>query len=172
MPSVLRPFPLGSAAALALVVTLTGCSSGGSPKPSSGVGDVTAAAAKWGACMRDNGVQVEDPSPQQFSQGITSLPAGVDRATFDTASQKCAGKPEDRGVDDEHRATPENIAKWKKQAEAVTSCLDEHGVTGVPAPNDVGAVDFSKVDQENPAFKEWLPKCEKMHAPDTESLGL
>jgi hypothetical protein len=119
--------------------------------------------------MRDRGLQVEDPTAEEVASGVFRQPSGVDRAAFGEAAEAC--RPADAPVDDAHRATDENIAKWKKEGSAFISCMAEHGVTGFVGPNEVGSVSYENVDQETPAFREWQPRCAEEHMPDNESIG-
>ncbi|MEV5829599.1 hypothetical protein AB0L25_28945 [Spirillospora sp. NPDC052242] len=155
---------------LALALALTGC--GGDGEDGSGVasaggdkaaGSGAAAGAslspeemgvKFAQCMRENGVQMEDPKP---GGGLMVNGKGVDKATMEKAQEACrefnpmdqAGRP----------ASAEDQERARKHAE----CMRENGVEAFPdpKPNQRGIRITPEVG-EDPDFEAAQQKCQEL----------
>ena len=89
-----------SASALVLMVALAACSSGSQSSqqssgssPSSSSSSSSASSVEdytlaFRQCLRDSGIDIPDPKPDQDDQ----IPADIDQAAFDKALQKCTDK--------------------------------------------------------------------------------
>ncbi|WP_396599725.1 hypothetical protein [Frigoribacterium sp. R86507] len=84
-----------------------------------------AAAALWGACMRDQGIDVDDPTPEMHAKGIVADPGDVDQDTWERALAAC-----DDGTRSESAIAQQEAAlqaAWRRYA----ACMAENGIEGV-----------------------------------------
>ncbi|QFG24426.1 hypothetical protein [Actinomadura sp. WMMB 499] len=159
---------------LALALALTGC--GGDGEDGSGVASAGGEAAagtgagagagagkslspeemgvKFAQCMRENGVQMEDPKP---GQGLKITSKGADRATMEKAQEACREfnpMAEGGGAPD-----PEAQERARKHAE----CMRENGVEAFPdpKPNQRGIRINAEVGQD-PDFEAAEQECQKL----------
>ncbi|MGW0805727.1 hypothetical protein [Nonomuraea sp. NPDC002799] len=155
------------AAPIAAVLLLAGCGSdaGGGPDVASvsGTGAPTAAGAqpsgdphekalKFAQCMRENGIDMEDPEP---GKGVLlKLDKNGSKETMDKAQEACkqyAPSGKLAGGGDPKMA--ENLRK-------VAQCMRDNGVEGYPDPEG-GGVRITAEIGEDPDFKAAQEKCQK-----------
>lgn len=154
------------AAALLLVapLSLTACSG---PTPADGATAADTArgiGAKWGACMRDAGFDVEDPSDAQVSSGVVSAPQGADQQAFQRQAATCS---EQQGVE---RQDSSEQQKWAREYEQVASCIRDHGFEDYPAQRP-GALDLNPESYPRaaePGFERAVQDCLAEFSPDTQ----
>ncbi|MBW6433762.1 hypothetical protein KZ829_08395 [Actinoplanes hulinensis] len=107
-------------------------SAGGKPTASAGATapqaqDAAAQGRRFAQCMRENGVDMEDPGPDGMMRGLEVTKANEAKLT--AASAKCreflpnGGEPE--------KMSAEDVAKRREYAE----CLRENGVPEFPDPD-------------------------------------
>ena len=157
--------------ALVLVVLASGC--GGSGKAASGGGSGNSSAAnrndaelKFARCMRDHGIDVEDPKPGG-GVGLAIRARRGDEKKLQEAEKACQ-KLLPGGFKE---PSPEEQEKFKDAALAFARCMRAHGVE-MPDPQfDKGRVRMV-VKEESPRFKEAQKACEKLlPRPDREEDG-
>lgn len=136
--------------ALTLPLLLTACSSAPADTEIKGGSDAAAAAA-WGACMREHGVDITDPTAEDFAAGTFTFPADVDAATITSATAACSeGGPQ---TSDDRRAA------FAQQNRDFVDCMAEAGIDGFILKEEDSIVDFSQVDQSAPAFERANADC-------------
>jgi hypothetical protein len=156
---------------LILALALTGCgaqaetgakvASAGDGK--SGVGAAPSASmnqdemgVKFAQCMRENGVQVEDPQP---GKGIMlKLDKGsVSEATVNKAMEAC------RQYDPMANASPEKDAKMAENGRKFAACMRENGVESFadPAPGQRGIKIDGKI-ADDPDFPKAQEACQPL----------
>ncbi|MGN9838850.1 hypothetical protein ACTMTI_12080 [Nonomuraea sp. H19] len=159
-----------AAAPLAFTLLLTGCGAGdggGSDVASvSGTGNQAASSAKpsedpherglkFAQCMRENGVQVDDPEP---GKGIMmKFDGSVPRETVEKAQAACkqyAPMGQKSGGGDPKRA--EALRK-------VAQCMRDNGVESYPDPEG-GMMRITGEVGNDPDFKSAQEKCQKQLA--------
>lgn len=162
--STRRAAVLGAVALIGATL-LGGCST--APHEESGgtaADGPTTVAAKWGACMRDAGFPVDDPSEEALRSGVTSAPQGVDQERFaeaaDTCAQQAGVERADGAAEDEHA----------RQYEAVGSCIRDHGYPDFPELRHgvlrTGPDDYARATEDG--FQQTLQECLHEFAPDTQ----
>ncbi|WP_131738818.1 hypothetical protein [Actinomadura roseirufa] len=123
---------------------------------------------KFAQCMRENGVDMKDPSgdgPIEFRAGGPGKGKGDGPGTgelkgVEAAQKKCAylmpngGKP--------HKAKPEDVAKQR----VYSRCMREHGIASFPDPDPEGGLKIKvekggSIDPESQAFKDADGACRK-----------
>jgi hypothetical protein len=112
-------------------------------------------------CMRENGIDMPDPDPNQ--RGIRIMaPKGVSPAKMEAADKACRKHLEDLKPPD---LSPEQEKKFQQAALAHSRCMREHGID-MPDPTfdeDGGAQlqirKGSGIDPESPKFKEAQEAC-------------
>lgn len=157
---------------LAFALALTGCggdgedgsgvaSAGGGKAAGSGAGAAAGSdlgpeemGVKFAQCMRENGVQMEDPKP---GGGLMVNGKGVDKATMQKAQEACrqynpmeqAGRP----------PSAEDQERGRKHAE----CMRENGVEAFPdpKPNQRGIRITPEVG-EDPDFEAAQQECQEL----------
>lgn len=113
---------------------------------------------KFAQCMRQNGVDMPDPS-EDGGHVRMRVEGKVDMAKMKAAQEKCrhfqpnGGKP--------IKPDPEQLAKMR----AMAKCMREHGVD-MPDPNDDGSITIKKgegpdIDPDSPTFKAAEKACRK-----------
>ncbi|GAA5069921.1 hypothetical protein HNP84_001831 [Thermocatellispora tengchongensis] len=122
-----RPAILAGAA-LAAVLTLTGCSGGGgtapgaaTPRASGSPGGTENSLAKWMTCMRENGVPVEDP---RESGRLSAAGTGVGAEVLEKAQEACRRYVQSAAVD---RPNANDAGVMDKYL-AYARCMRENGV--------------------------------------------
>ncbi|GGU99378.1 hypothetical protein GCM10010182_15430 [Actinomadura cremea] len=154
---------------LALALALTGC--GGDGEDGSGVasagGEAAAGAGagaekslspeemgvKFAQCMRENGVQMEDPKP---GGGLTLNAKGVDKKVMEKAQEAC------REFSPMENGRPPN-AEDQERAREHAECMRENGVEAFPdpKPNQRGIRITPEVG-EDPDFEAASEACAKL----------
>ena len=104
-------------------------------------------------CMRDNGVDMEDPDP---ATGVPQFEPGVaDSAEFEAAMGACESLLPEGGVRGEGDAVD------LEQLQAFAECMRDNGLPDFPDPQPGGEGLFgdSGVDRSSPAFQEASEVC-------------
>lgn len=115
------------------------------------------AALKFAACMRENGVQMEDPEVD--AEGHVNVKIGgpgqerVDRSTVEAAQKACA-KYSPFGENDTGKPDPQMEENARKMAQ----CMRDNGVENFPDP-DGGRVTIDGSIAEDPDFEAAQKKC-------------
>lgn len=141
-----------SASALILMVALAACSSGSQSSqqssgssPSSSSSSSSASSVEdytlaFRQCLRDSGIDIPDPKPDQDDQ----IPADIDQAAFDKALQKCTDKLGPAPVTDADGSAGADLTEIGiKTAE----CLRKKGFD-VPDPKAGEGIVFNNVPKE------------------------
>ncbi|MDP9863805.1 MULTISPECIES: hypothetical protein [Streptosporangium] len=169
----MRPRTRDTLAALLLALTLplTGCGSaddGGGKVASAGgakKGDSGAAAAtdldrdemgvKFAQCMRENGIDMEDPVP---GKGIMlKVGKDVDKATMDKAMEAC--RQYNPQADGSAQADPEMEERGRKFA----ACMRENGVEKfADPPAGQRGIRIDREIGEDPDFPQAQKQCESI----------
>ena len=157
---------LGAAVSLAL----TGCDSGGDGGIASAGGTQTGTAGQnveeaddeelafqFVECMRDNGIDLPDPTPDGnggFDFGLAESDADLQSPAFQDAILACRDKlPGDRRKLDD----PEVQAKLREFAQ----CMRDNGVD-LPDPDPDGGFGgaMAGIDRTSPAFQQAMEACQ------------
>lgn len=159
---------------LALTVGLAGC--GGEDDGSDGIAtagngagatpstDASSAPAdaqerrlQFARCMRDNGVEIPDPGPDNEGGLRFRFREGIDPKQVEAAMEKCRQYLPNGG--ERPRLSPEDQEKLRQYAK----CMRDNGVTGFPDPGADGGIrlnpDTLKIDPDDPTFKAAQEKC-------------
>jgi hypothetical protein len=114
---------------------------------------------KFAQCMRENGVDMPDPSADgHFQLKATGGKGGMDK--MKAAETKCrhlmpnGGKPQ--------KPKPEQLAMMR----AMAKCMRQHGLTNFPDPNADGGIEIkggkgTNMDPNSQAFKDADKACRK-----------
>ena len=136
--------------------TTTGSTADTASERTTGIG------ADWGACMRDAGFDVQDPSDDEVRSGAMRAPAGADEQGFVAAGRACS---EELGISGTSEADKQ---KWERQNVQVASCIRDHGYPDF-AGQDNGVLDFSTYERsQEPEFQEAVESCLQEFAPDIQ----
>jgi hypothetical protein len=159
---------VGNLLLVVMVVTACGISGGGQGEPAAGDDsqDPDSAALAWAKCMRDNGVDIPDPKPQDDGEGgnVALAPGlggpmpGVDAQAFAAAKKACAEHAKDMGGVDAGGFTEED----KQRMVDFARCMREQGVD-MPDP-DFDSRDGEmgvEIDPNDPKFQAALKACKK-----------
>ncbi len=154
------PAAAGLGLALSLAIVASGCG-GSSSAASAGGGSSTSAdrndaQVKLARCLREHGVDVEDPAPGRGGAiGIRGKRG--DEQKLEQAQKACQ-KLVPGGFKE---PTPEEQEKFKDAALAFARCMRAHGVD-MPDPKfDRGRVSVS-VRRQGPKFDEAQKACQKL----------
>jgi hypothetical protein len=154
---------------LALALTLTGCGGdeGGSGVASAGGAKKGAAAGeglskeemgmKFAQCMRDNGVDMEDPKPGEGIQ--LKVKGGPEKkAAMDKAMEAC------RKYSPEANRTGAPDPKAQQRAQEFAECMRENGVKDFPDPdpNQPGIRIERKKGEDDATFEKAQQACQKI----------
>ncbi|WP_405139482.1 hypothetical protein OG589_23260 [Sphaerisporangium sp. NBC_01403] len=152
-----RTLRRGFAATATILVLATGTACAGSEgKPSTAApsqagrsGDPSGAdGVKFAACMRDNGVPVDDPKPGEPPQ----IPGGTPQSALDKAEKACgkapAGQAQSTGADPSVKNDPDVQALRLK----LDKCLRENGFEP-PKPDAKGNVTMRFTPEYEAAMK-------------------
>ena len=163
----------GGALALGL---LTGCGSDDSGAkvvslstggPSAGATATQSTVEKnkaFAQCLRDNGLQVEDPDPTTGRLNRDSI-GDVDRATMTKALEACRDKMPQELV---NRVTSPDAATLAKMR-GFAQCMRDEGLDFAdPGPN---GFDFQNFDRSKPGFEDAAAKCQKTNPFFTQGGG-
>ncbi|MEU1665737.1 hypothetical protein ABZ547_19400 [Streptomyces sparsogenes] len=162
---------LGMAAAVPLALTLalslTGCGSdGGDDKVASADGakkgggssapslDPQEMGAKFAQCMREHGIDMEDPEP---GQGIRlAIPPGTPKGTVEKAQEACReyDPVQNGGARKPDAKAQENMRKYAK-------CMREQGVESFPDPQTEGGIRVTGPVMDDPDFSKAEKACNK-----------
>ena len=153
-------------AVLALAATLTGCGgekSGDAPPAGGTQGsaapslDPYAKGLKFAQCMRENGVDMEDPEP---GKGVQLRVQGVSQETVQKAMEACREwAPEGANGG---KADPKQAEQIRKFAQ----CMRDNGVEAFPDQEGAG-IRVDKSVAEDPDFEAANDKCSKEFLPGT-----
>ncbi|MER7793492.1 hypothetical protein [Streptomyces sp. NPDC097640] len=164
---------LGMAAAVPLALTLalslTGCGSGsgGDDKVASADGakkddggssapsmDPQEMGAKFAQCMREHGIDMEDPEP---GQGIRiDIPPGTAKGTVEKAQEACR---EYDPVQNGGGRKPD--AKAQESMRKYAKCMREKGVENFPDPQTGGGLQLDGSVMDDPDFSKAEKACNK-----------
>lgn len=146
---------------ISAAIALSACSSG--PGTETAAEATTGIGAKWGACMRDAGFDVQDPSDDVVSAGLMRAPQGADEDAFSEAGATCARKAGVKG------SSSAEQQKWDRQYAQVASCIQDHGYPDFPAPRNGVLSTEGFAQAEDPGFEQVWSKCLQEFAPDTKT---
>ncbi|QFG26525.1 hypothetical protein [Actinomadura sp. WMMB 499] len=171
MPSTKRARVLAALAlAPALALGLPACGGEGGGAAGRAAGDRDGM-REFAQCMRDNGVDMPDPSAdgrveirQSAAPGERDGQDGQDKAV--AAQEKCRHLMPNGG--EPPTPDPAHIAAMR----AHSQCMRDNGIAGYPDPNPDGSMLLEgekggDIDPQSPGFKKALEACAK-HAPDGE----
>ena len=163
----------GALLALPLAVALAGCAGevtddgiatagDGSATPSasaSGASDLSdeEMALKFAQCMREHGIDMEDPEPGSGGFGIDIGP-GSDKAKVDAAMEACKAYAPFGG--EPPTPNPEMAERMREFAK----CMRENGVPNFPDPEEDGLMRIGPdvgLDPNDPTFKAAEEKCQQ-----------
>lgn len=146
--------------AVALSFGLAACS--GAPDADTASETTKGASAKYGACMRDAGFPMDDPSDESLESGAVRAPSGVDQEAFQKAVGTCRKAA---GVTGASNAEQQ---KWEREFAKVASCIRDNGYPDFPEQKP-GVLDVSNYPRaEEPGFQKVAKECTEKHAPDTK----
>jgi len=150
---------VGALAALltALALTVGGCGSGddsaSTTSPSASANAKDAQGVKFAQCLREHGVDVEDPEP---GQGIRiQVGAGTPKSTVDAAMEAC--RKYDPMQQSGASADPQADAKLRKMAQ----CMRDNGVENFPDPEPGKGIRIDGSVANDTDFSAADKKCQK-----------
>lgn len=181
---------IATAAAIAVLAIVAGCSHTGNPKvataasgiqarPSSTASSMPSPAADVGdrtvqfqQCMHERGVEIEISANGDISAEVS---AGLSKQQADDAMQACRMYRPDGGERSPVPMTPEDLEKLRQ----FSQCIREHGFPGYPDPDpETGRVDVNSMGaagdnlKENPQFRQAVQSCVNfMPGPHPSSNG-
>ncbi|MFF4704604.1 hypothetical protein ACWC4D_23335 [Streptomyces sp. NPDC001288] len=131
---------------------------GGSRSSATGAGtgsgsETDSSGVKWAGCMRENGVQVEDPKAGENPK----VPDGVSQVLLDKARTKCGKGPGNQAVDGSTQIVITDQKKFEELRMKLLKCEREHGWTP-PKPVN-GSV---SLPGDDPAFKLATKACKSI----------
>jgi hypothetical protein len=135
------------------VATANGGGATPSASPSTGPTDRAEAMHKFAQCMRDHGIDMEDPEP---GQPITFKGGPGDKDKMDKAQKACQQYMPGGG----ELQTPD--AAMLEQVRKYAQCMRDHGVDMPdPDPNEPGKITINGgPDPESQAFKDAEKACQ------------
>jgi hypothetical protein len=153
---------LGVIAVLALALTACGTGGDGGTGVASAPGTKATAGSttgpslspeergvKWAQCMRENGIDIEDPKP---GGGIMMTAKPGSEGTMDKAREACKDlQPMGRGGG----GNPQNAEKMRQLAQ----CMRDNGVEEFPDPEG-GGLRMTKQVADDPDFEAAREKCQ------------
>lgn len=123
---------------------------------------------EFARCMRDNGVEIPDPGPDDGGGLRLRLNRDIDPAKVEAAMEKCRRFLPNGG--EPPNLSPEQQEKLREYAR----CMRDNGVTGFPDPAADGGFrlnrDTLKINPDDPAFKAAEEKC-RQHRPQLRPGG-
>lgn len=141
-------------------VASAGGTSSASAAPSAGASlSPQEAALKFAACMRENGVQMEDPEIDgegHVSIKIGGSGQGVDRDKMEAAHKKC-----EQYAPIGQRSTGQADPQMEENARKMAQCMRDNGVENFPDP-DGGRVMIDSSIADDPDFKKAQEACSKL----------
>lgn len=160
--TLIRPVLTAVLMITALGVAACGSEPSGDPA-ANGREKVQDAALKFARCMREHGIDMDDPQPGQRGIRLTQ-PKGVSPQKMDAADKACrkyleAVKPPE--------LSDEQQKEFQDAALANAKCMREHGIN-MPDPTFSGNGEArvhigpgTGIDPESPKFEEAQKACEK-----------
>ncbi|WP_202125550.1 hypothetical protein [Actinomadura physcomitrii] len=150
----------------ALALGLQGCGGkdGGGTGAASQKASDEAKMRKFAQCMRDNGVDMEDPKDGRVSIKVSAKPSGGGPGTTDStvqaAQKKCAHLMPNGGKPSKPSAA--DLAKLR----AFSKCMRDHGITAFPDPKPDGGMLLQAgkgtgIDPQSQTFKAAEKACQK-----------
>ncbi|MFC7550369.1 hypothetical protein [Plantactinospora sp. GCM10030261] len=130
-----------------------------SPSASASGGPVDAEERRlqFARCMRENGVEMPDPGPDNEGGRLLRFGAGVDPKKVETAMEQCRQYLPNGG--ERPQLSPEEQEKLREYAK----CMRDNGVTGFPDPSADGGIRIDrntlKINPDDPTFKAAQEKC-------------
>lgn len=155
---------MAAALAVGTVAGLSACSDRGDPHAGSTTAAPSGIGSRWGACMRDAGFDVQDPTEQQVRNGAVITPSGVDEGRFHTAADTCSRQ---LGVE---RADSAQQDRWTREYAQVASCVREEYPDFPEQEPGVLSVDpeeYPRATEE--AFQQRFDTCMTKYSPDTKT---
>ncbi|TQJ26843.1 hypothetical protein FB462_0687 [Curtobacterium citreum] len=147
---------------VAAPLSLAACTS--SPASSDSTSSASGVGARWGACMRDAGLDVEDPDDESVRTGTYPAPDGGDGQAFTRQAQECS---EQVGVE---RADAAQQQQWERQYAKVADCIRDRGFDDLPEQQP-GVLDFNDYPRaDEPGFADAASACLAEFAPDTQAV--
>jgi hypothetical protein len=166
---------LAATAPLLLALVLAGCAkdtkgngvaSAGGPASASAAPTATAslspqeAALKFAACMRENGVPMEDPEVD--GEGRVNIRiGGPDSGPMDQAKVEAAQKKCEQYSPFGEKSTGQRDPQMEENARKMAQCMRDNGVEKFPDP-DGGRMTIDGSIAEDPDFKAAQEKCAKL----------
>lgn len=162
--------------ALSLLVVLAGCAEdprdgvataggAGGDKPSAKPVDDDEARRQFAECMRDNGVEMDDPEPGQPGR-LTVRERTGDRDKVEKATQKCRKLLPNGG---EFKPSEADLEAMREMAK----CMRANGVPDFPDPDPQGGIRMKRgdgVDPDDAKFRAAMEKCRE-HVPERGPRG-
>lgn len=149
-----------AAIVLALTLALSGCGSGGGDgggvASAGGKSDATSKpdeadmGQKFAECLRDNGLDVQDPEPGQFPN--IDIQPGTSNVTVDKAMEACR---EYDPAQNAKKLDPKRAAENLKMSQ----CMRKNGVENFPDPGADGGIQMDGSIEKDPDFKAADEKC-------------
>lgn len=126
----------------------------GSARPSAATPTSTAdpqeQGRKWAQCMREHGVQVDDPDPNGGG-GLNVTAKKADKGKIQDAMEACRGTAP---FMDRKASKPQDL----DQLRAFATCMRDNGVD-MPDPNPDGTFGTSAIDRNDAGFKKAFDAC-------------
>jgi hypothetical protein len=152
--------------------TLAACGSGGGDSGPMSAAEEEEAQLEFAACMREHGVEMEDPKPGQNAviiggtKGPGKQTTGINPG--DPATKKALAACNDKLGDLGQEPSPEEQEEFKEDALAFTRCMREHGIDMAdPEFDSEGHVGMRIVGHagkdpspESPAFRQAQEACQ------------
>lgn len=154
-------------AALALAACGDGNSSTDSRDPQA---DFREASLRYAECMRRNGVDMPDPSPDEGGLMLREPGSNGDNATFERAQAACRKHLENV---EPPEISDEEEREFREAALRFARCMREHGIDMAdPTFGEGGQVQMRVQGEgdpeENPAFKQAEKECGELGPPNEE----
>ncbi|MBO2461007.1 hypothetical protein [Actinomadura violacea] len=147
-----------------LALGLQGCGGDGGTGASEKASD-DAKMRKFAQCMRDNGVDMQDPKDGRVEIRASAKPSGGGGPmrtdpTIEAAQKKCAHLMPNGG-----KPTKPSAAELAKMR-SYSKCMRDHGITAFPDPNPDGGMQVragkgSGIDPQSQTFKAADKACQK-----------
>ncbi|QKG18404.1 hypothetical protein [Actinomadura verrucosospora] len=153
-----------------LALALQGCGGGGGGTGASKKAGDEAKMRKFAQCMRDNGVDMQDPKDGRVEIRASAKPSaggGPMRTdpTIEAAQKKCAHLMPNGGKPSKPSAA--ELARMR----AYSKCMRDHGITAFPDPNPDGGMQLragkgTGIDPQSQTFKAADKACQKYQPGD------
>nr|AFI57014.1 QmnJ [Amycolatopsis orientalis] len=151
----------GGVPVVVLLFALTACSGNEPAQPQQG-NTAQDSLLQYAQCMRDNGVQLADPQPD--NPGAMYQGVDKDSAAFVAANKTC-GHFLDGVVQERQNQDSGDQAQQDEEMLALAKCLREKGID-VPDPVPGSDTPFGdKLDRTDPATSKALKECQTAAAP-------